>query len=255
VRWLIWLAVLAGCDGLLGLHKLDRFGDAAPDSFVMHDEDHDNIDNTLDNCPGIYNPLQEDGDHDGVGDVCDPHPSVPGDHIAVTEFFDGPFVALGGTPADWTIADGVQTTNETDLANAMLMLTRSAHAPTLELQFVVVDYGPDTTVRNEVNITIAFPNNTAQCELTGDTPGAYLGDLVTFLDNSNTGFDRFATLVQPGEHTRITMTREPQGHCTSNGVQVVVEAGVAGTLDPVTISLVFQHMKVAVEYVIVYDVP
>ena len=30
-----------------------------------------------DNCPGVYNIFQEDGDHDGVGDICDSAPAVP----------------------------------------------------------------------------------------------------------------------------------------------------------------------------------
>jgi len=35
------------------------------------DTDQDGIVNTIDNCPGIANPNQEDADGDGVGDVCE----------------------------------------------------------------------------------------------------------------------------------------------------------------------------------------
>lgn len=35
------------------------------------DTDHDGIDDSVDNCPLVYNPSQLDRDHDGVGDACD----------------------------------------------------------------------------------------------------------------------------------------------------------------------------------------
>ena len=39
------------------------------------DWDADGVDNSTDNCGGIYNPDQADGDGDGVGDICDNCPS------------------------------------------------------------------------------------------------------------------------------------------------------------------------------------
>jgi hypothetical protein len=36
------------------------------------DQDHDGIPDFRDNCPAVYNPDQADGDHNGVGNLCDP---------------------------------------------------------------------------------------------------------------------------------------------------------------------------------------
>lgn len=41
------------------------------------DVDGDGIPDDADNCPTLFNPLQEDADDDGVGDVCDNCPSTP----------------------------------------------------------------------------------------------------------------------------------------------------------------------------------
>jgi hypothetical protein len=55
------------CDG-------DRDGQAGEDDFA--NLDGDGIASASDNCPGLYNPLQEDVDGDGFGDLCDDCPGV-----------------------------------------------------------------------------------------------------------------------------------------------------------------------------------
>jgi len=44
--------------------------------FFMMDADHDGLDDVLDNCPTVHNPLQSDADGDGVGDLCDNCPDL-----------------------------------------------------------------------------------------------------------------------------------------------------------------------------------
>jgi len=56
------------------------FDAARPDVYVPphEDEDGDDIDNIIDNCPFVANPGQDDYDLDGVGDLCDACPvSMP----------------------------------------------------------------------------------------------------------------------------------------------------------------------------------
>ncbi len=43
---------------------------------IVHDADNDLIPSDTDNCPIDYNPLQEDSDHDGTGDICDASPVI-----------------------------------------------------------------------------------------------------------------------------------------------------------------------------------
>jgi len=44
---------------------------------ICADEDFDLVCDDIDNCPGIYNPNQEDSDSDDVGDACDNCPNDP----------------------------------------------------------------------------------------------------------------------------------------------------------------------------------
>jgi hypothetical protein len=44
---------------------------ACPADAVVPDADGDGFCDTIDDCPGVPDPFQTDGDHDGIGDACD----------------------------------------------------------------------------------------------------------------------------------------------------------------------------------------
>jgi len=65
------------CDGEVDEGYPDLDGDGVKNC-VDPDDDQDGIKDVIDNCPAVYNPDQADGDHDGIGDVCDAVWNQPG---------------------------------------------------------------------------------------------------------------------------------------------------------------------------------
>lgn len=64
------------CDGLIDEAFTDIDGDGAADC-IDPDDDGDWVDDSEDNCPYLFNPIQRDADGDGRGDECDPFPADP----------------------------------------------------------------------------------------------------------------------------------------------------------------------------------
>lgn len=135
MRAVCLLAVLGACT-----QNIDR----------LPDHDGDGYADAFDNCPSRYDPSQDDGDGDGVGDACDPHVASDGDAIVHFAFFDHGLAGwVPDTIDNWSVdGDEALTVMDADSTQARLELDADASSPTIALTFVVKDYGPAVARRD-----------------------------------------------------------------------------------------------------------
>ncbi|MCA8962671.1 MAG: thrombospondin type 3 repeat-containing protein, partial [Planctomycetes bacterium] len=70
------LVLIFGLFGMTSRSALEAGPIPVPLAAFMVDTDGDGVDDTIDNCPTVFNPLQEDLDGDGIGDDCDNCPTI-----------------------------------------------------------------------------------------------------------------------------------------------------------------------------------
>ncbi len=138
------LAACGGCDALFGLTPVEDVEDAPPvDGGCPLDEDGDCIEDLVDNCPGVANPEQADNLErevgalaDGVGDACDPNPSLAGDHLLAFESFADPVAAAAlwldaSINGKWVFAPG--EVRHSDATDNYALLKRAVPVDNAEL--------------------------------------------------------------------------------------------------------------------------
>jgi hypothetical protein len=257
VRVLVVVAAVgaAGCNQILGIDSTHL-----PDALVPGtDEDGDGIANDVDNCPGIPNTDQLDSDGDHVGDVCDPHPTTPGDEIALKEFFEiAPYSFVPDQPTNWMLGGGmVTTTAAPDATDATLSLARVAKSPTLEIGFTLLELGTDT-LNDEVDLTLAFPSNSGLCQLK-EMIGPGPDEIVTTVEMNNENSTNLQAPLQPMAARSFALTRESSttadGKCSLVGIaSTPMYSGMANDFSMVNASIRIAGMRAAVRYAILYDV-
>jgi hypothetical protein len=156
---LIAFALELGCNGALGIVNTvpaDGFP-TVPNCTPGHDEDGDGIDDCIDNCPGIANPMQDDvleiangqpADH--VGDACDPSPTKTGDVRTKFVSFADPNERLEWqvVAGSWVVVNDAYVYTGTNSANAEetdLLAPRPAMPFAFVLRVVLADVSDATT--------------------------------------------------------------------------------------------------------------
>jgi len=231
----LWvLASLGGCDLVFTVRTPSD--DAAGPS--GGDEDGDAIDNATDNCPGIANTDQADGDQDGVGDLCDLHPDVKGDRIIDRFFFDDPSDLDRLTNVNWTAIPGaLQASNGANLITRSLTDT----SLTVEVGFRLLAEG---NVFSTTGIAIDGAGG-QRCAVT-DNDGSDGGDhSQLYLEPAGTSALPPAPIIElaVGALHRMRFTREPP----TTAVDVICQ------IDADTASLSYNQPTIFGEVVISSD--
>ncbi|MBZ0233991.1 MAG: thrombospondin type 3 repeat-containing protein [Deltaproteobacteria bacterium] len=130
-----------------------------------HDEDGDGIDDALDNCPQSANAQQRDlgevnngREADGVGDICDPDPDLPGNSILL---FDGMYAGL--VPGRW-VATGASASGDSLRLDRDSALISTSSFPA----HVMVNISASlTSVQQAGNAVIVASNYTSSASFVG----------------------------------------------------------------------------------------
>jgi hypothetical protein len=260
-----WAALVfaAGCDWAFGIHGTTLSTIDAdpckltPDDPAFRDEDGDLHDNLCDNCPGVYNPQQQDGDKDGVGDACDPHPTTPGDHLVAAEFFDGATYSwIPDSAGNWQLdGNGSLITTPPPQATQVSMqlnVVPPINAPTIELGMTVVQEADASLMLDrELDLTLDIPTDTAECMLVTNGPtGQAISGIEQIVIAPTSGYANAS--VSQGQTNRWWYTFDAMAStCTIDGVQSVAMPQLTGQLTSVSVAV--RNFQISLQYALVYE--
>jgi hypothetical protein len=246
----IWLLVIA-----LAACGRDRFEDASNVDGIAHDEDLDGVNDPADNCPALFNELQEDRDDDGVGDVCDPRPDIAGDKLVSAGFFTDQFGDWVPNAADvWAFVDGsIEPSNpDADAVATTLSLTSALAQPTVSIVFTPIEYG--SSVDNHfVEVTISYVDKSVYCRI-GAGGGNLFAQLILIFGGNGPAFG-LSTGIANGMPTPMQFTLDATQATCRVGPGNIANSNVTAGTGMAVITIDVRGARVGITNALVYDVP
>jgi hypothetical protein len=244
--------VLAGCDTLLKLQHVSP--PDAPDAFVDFDSDGDHKIDREDNCPAVANEDQVDGDGDGIGDACDPHPVGVHDEVVASDLFHTPS-ANWTSFGTWDLSDGAWTSPpETDGGTLAFTAARTLEDPAFQIGFTMVGF--DDTAGMPENLEIAFDSDTGNygnCDFRHDVSGAIPYQIVLHSLNgipyTSTSVPAYATGTR---YVGTYVRNAPNSSCSVQGVTKTRPDDINQLTT--TPSLKAAHLRVRIDSIVIYQV-
>jgi hypothetical protein len=152
MRWFATILLLTGC-GRIGFDEID------PTSPAAHDEDGDGVPDLIDVCPHLPGS-QADSDGDGVGDDCDFEPTVPRQRIALFATMrpgDQPFT-LAATGAWVQLDDAIHYEGGQD---ARLSYDLSMQDVRIAMGIDILDVSGSAAIQHQLSLSANVGTNLA----------------------------------------------------------------------------------------------
>jgi hypothetical protein len=274
IRSLLLIVVaLGGCDLVFDLER----GDGPPPSCgdVIHDEDEDGVRDLCDNCPGVANPLQENiretnagAIADGVGDACDPRPTLGGDYIERLQTFSTPtdigdWQILGGA---WSVVGDQMVFDEPAHYEERVLLSLGAPitAPaTIEIHLTVATIDQFQVYIGATANADAYPNELSctlhrQYEDPPRLPPTLPDEVFLYHPDAQATTSALTRHITNGSGYRLALTVEPMRiGCvvqTDDGQLLSLADQITKPFVSGNMGLISRQSKVEFDYVVVYGI-
>ena len=213
---------------------------------------------------------QDDADHDGIGDECDPNPGTPGDVLVRFDAFQVASDALPsdwtdvtGTDASWTVSgDALQYPGEDDSAAILFDTGSPHHTISIDLDIGATGDGGGGIIIGGLTVGAeALTDSDTEldslvlCELRNDTDGNTTG---SFLFRGNTLEDQSGAFVPAEGQRYLVVSRSGSGQqCAQRlaGGSAIALRGSGQAAGNTQVGLRMRNLAASIRSIAIYTSP